>query len=158
MDAQITAREHIDLHAKQHPMEFFDEFRTVEAYCLHLMHRAAYRHAAELVRPGQVLDLGCNNGYGSFEFSCHGHQVIGVDVSAEALNNARSRFKADNLEFRQVDGANLPFESDRFDLITSFQVIEHIVEMEPYLSEIRRVLKPGGLAIFTTPNAHIRLD
>ena len=51
-----------------------------------------------------------------------------------------------NLEFRQVSGANLPFESDRFDLITSFQVIEHIVDMDPYLSEIRRVLKPGGMA------------
>ncbi|UEM07306.1 class I SAM-dependent methyltransferase (plasmid) [Skermanella rosea] len=139
-------------------MEFFDEFRTAEAYCLHLMHSHAYKEAARLVAAGRVLDLGCNNGYGSYELSRHGHRVVGVDVSAEALDDARRRFSADNLEYRQVSGQDLPFEADSFDLITSFQVIEHIVEMEPYLREIRRVLKPGGLAVFTTPNARIRLD
>lgn len=158
MEAQISARDHIDLHASQHPMEFFDEFRTAEAYCLHLMHSHAYKEAAGLVPAGRVLDLGCNNGYGSYELSRHGHRVVGVDVSAEALDDARRRFSADNLEYRQVSGQDLPFEADSFDLITSFQVIEHIVEMEPYLREIRRVLKPGGLAVFTTPNARIRLD
>ncbi|UEM24600.1 class I SAM-dependent methyltransferase (plasmid) [Skermanella mucosa] len=139
-------------------MEFFDEFKTAEAYGLHLMHSHAYREAAALVPAGRVLDLGCNNGYGSFELSRHGHRVVGVDVSAEALDDARRRFSADNLDYRQVSGQDLPFEADSFDLITSFQVIEHIVEMEPYLREIRRVLKPGGLAVFTTPNARIRLD
>ena len=42
----------------------------------------------------RVLDLGCNNGYGSFELSRHGHRVVGVDVSAEALDDARRRFSA----------------------------------------------------------------
>jgi ubiquinone/menaquinone biosynthesis C-methylase UbiE len=158
MDKQISARDHIDLHANQHPMEFFDEFTTVEAYCLHLMHNHAYKEAAGLVVAGRVLDLGCNNGYGSYELSRHGHKVVGVDVSAEALDDARRRFSADNLEFRQVSGVDLPFESASFDLITSFQVIEHIVEMEPYLAEIRRVMKLGGLVVLTTPNARIRLD
>jgi ubiquinone/menaquinone biosynthesis C-methylase UbiE len=158
METQISARDHIDLHANQHPMEFFDKFETLEAYGLHLMHSAAYEEAARLVPSGQVLDLGCNNGYGSYKLSQYGHDVIGVDVSSDALADAKRRFSAANLEFRQVSGLELPFESDRFDLITSFQVIEHIVEMNPYLNEIRRVLKPGGTVVFTTPNANIRLD
>jgi ubiquinone/menaquinone biosynthesis C-methylase UbiE len=158
METQITARDHIDLHAKQHPMEFFDKFETFEAFGLHLMHSAAYEEAARLVPIGRVLDLGCNNGYGSYKLSQYGHEVIGVDVSSEALADAKRRFSAVNLEFRQVSGLELPFESNSFDLITSFQVIEHIVDMEPYVNEIRRVLKPGGIVAFTTPNANIRLD
>jgi ubiquinone/menaquinone biosynthesis C-methylase UbiE len=158
METQIIARDHIDLHANQHPMEFFDKFETPEAYGLHLMHSAAYEEAARLAPTGRVLDLGCNNGYGSYKLSQHGHEVIGVDVSADALADAKRRFSAPNLEFRQVSGQELPFESGSFDLITSFQVIEHIVEMDPYLNEIRRVLKPGGIVAFTTPNANIRLD
>jgi ubiquinone/menaquinone biosynthesis C-methylase UbiE len=158
MDTETTARHHIDLHANQHPMEFFDKFETPEAYGLHLMHSTAYEEAARLVPTGRVLDLGCNNGYGSYKLSQHGHEVIGVDVSAEALADARRRFSAPNLKFKQVSGLDLPFASSSFDLITSFQVIEHIVDMGPYLAEIQRVLKPGGIVAFTTPNANIRLD
>ncbi|HYG91603.1 MAG TPA: methyltransferase domain-containing protein [Azospirillum sp.] len=158
METQISARDHIDLHANQHPREFFDKFETLDAYVLHLMHSAAYEEAAKLAPPGQALDLGCNNGYGSYKLSQCGHEVIGVDVSSDALADAKRRFSAANLEFRQVSGQELPFESGRFDLITSFQVIEHIVDMDLYLNEIRRVLKPGGTVVFTTPNANIRLD
>jgi ubiquinone/menaquinone biosynthesis C-methylase UbiE len=158
METETTARRHIDLHANQHPMEFFDKFETPEAYGLHLMHSTAYEEAARLVPTGRVLDLGCNNGYGSYKLSQHGHEVIGVDVSAEALADAKRRFSAPNLEFQQVSGQALPFDSGSFDLITSFQVIEHIVDMGPYLAEIHRVLKPGGIVAFTTPNANIRLD
>jgi ubiquinone/menaquinone biosynthesis C-methylase UbiE len=139
-------------------MEFFDKFETFEVYGLHLMHSAAYEEAAGLVPHGRVLDLGCNNGYGSYKLSRYGHEVVGVDVSAEALADAKRRFSTANLEFRQVSGLELPFESDSCDLITSCQVIEHIVDMDPYLSEIRRVLKPGGIVVFTTPNVTIRLD
>jgi ubiquinone/menaquinone biosynthesis C-methylase UbiE len=138
METQIIARDHIDLHANQHPMEFFDKFEALEAYGLHLMHSAAYEEAARLIPLGRFLDLGCNNGHGSYKLSQYGHEVIAVDVSAEALADAKRRFSTANLEFRQVSGLELPFESDSFDLITSFQVIEHIVDMDPYLNEIRR--------------------
>ena len=94
METEITARDHIDLHANQHPMEFFDKFETPEAYGLHLMHSAACEEAARLAPAGRVLDLGCNNGYGSYKLSQYGLEVIGVDVSAEALADAKRRFSA----------------------------------------------------------------
>ena len=82
METEISARDHIDLHASQHPMEFFDKFETLEAYGLHLMHCAAYEERPDLHRTGRVLDLGCNNGYGSYKLSRYGHEVVGVDVLA----------------------------------------------------------------------------
>lgn len=158
METPISARDNIDFHATQHPLVFADQFETLEAYSLHILHQKDYEEAAKVVPSGRVLDLGCNNGYGSYELSRHGHEVIGVDVSAGALEDARKRFHAANLEFRQVNGLELSFDSNHFDLITSFQVIEHIVDMDSYLNEIRRVLKPSGIVVFTTPNAIIRLD
>jgi SAM-dependent methyltransferase len=110
MKTQISARNHIDLHASQHPMEFFDKFETFEAYGLHLMHSAAYEEAAGLVPHGRVLDLGCNNGYGSYKLSRYGHEVVGVDVSAEALADAKRRFSTANLGIRRFAA-----ERDRFD-------------------------------------------
>jgi 2-polyprenyl-3-methyl-5-hydroxy-6-metoxy-1,4-benzoquinol methylase len=158
METPVSARDNIDLHATQHPLVFSENFATLEAYCLYILHQKDYEKAAELVPSCRVLDLGCNNGYGSYELSRHGHEVIGVDVSADALADARRRFHAASLEFRQVNGLELPFDSNQFDLVTSFQVIEHIIDMDAYLNEIWRVLKPGGIVVFTTPNAAIRLD
>jgi SAM-dependent methyltransferase len=158
MKTTISARDNIDFHATQHPLEFSENFETLERCCLHILHQKDYEEAAALVPSGLILDLGCNNGWGSYELSRYGHNVIGVDVSADALEDARKRFHAANLEFRHVSGLELPFGSNHFDLVTSFQVIEHIVDMDAYLNEIRRVLKPGGIVAFTTPNAMIRLD
>jgi ubiquinone/menaquinone biosynthesis C-methylase UbiE len=73
---------------------------------------------AKLVPSGRVLDLGWNNGYGSYELSLRGHNLTGVDVSADALEDARKRFQAAKLEFLQVNGLELPFDSNHFDLIT----------------------------------------
>jgi SAM-dependent methyltransferase len=158
METPVSARDNIDLQATQHPLVFSENFATLEMYCLYILRQKDYEEAAELVPPCRVLDLGCNNGYGSYELSRHGHEVIGVDVSAGALEDARKRFHAPNLEFRQVNGLELPYDSNHFDLITSIQVIEHIVDMDAYLNEIWRVLKPGGVVVFSTPNAAIRLD
>jgi SAM-dependent methyltransferase len=81
-----------------------------------------------------------------------------VDVSQAAIDTARKLRQRDNIEFRPIDGAALPFSDEMFDLVSSFQVIEHVVEVRPYLEEIKRVLKPGGKVLFTTPNRVIRLD
>jgi len=62
------------------------------------------------------------------------------------------------LKFHTIDGKRLPFDENKFDLIISCQVIEHIVNHNDYISEIKRALSPNGLVIFTTPNASIRLD
>jgi SAM-dependent methyltransferase len=74
------------------------------------------------------------------------------------LAQARARSATHRTRFLEVDGLRLPFATEAFDLVTSFQVIEHIADTAPYLEEIRRVLRPGAMAMFSTPNARIRLD
>ncbi len=142
----------------EHPLVFADEFPTLAHFGIFLMHKRDYEEAARLVRGGCVLDLGCNNGYGSRILADACRRVVAVDVSEAAIADATRRFGERGIDFRTVDGTTLPFRDAAFDSVVSFQVIEHVEELEPYLSEIARVLKPGGQAIFTTPNKAVRLD
>lgn len=137
-----------------HPL-VAERFETLEDYCLSLVHLKAYETAAELARNKRVLDLGCNNGYGTELIARGAARVVGADVSPRSIEAARVRCPA--LDFVLVDGTSLPFPDASFDAVFSFQVIEHIEDPSPYLAEIRRVLVPGGFVMFTTPNREIRL-
>ena len=144
--------------AKKHPFVNTKSFTTIEEYCLHLIHRNAYDEAAKMAHNKTVLDLGCNTGYGTRVLGVQAKEVIGVDMSPQVIAEARRRFGANGIQIRLVDGICLPFEDQKFDLVVSFQVIEHITDYDIYLSETKRVLAPGGIVMFTTPNARIRLD
>lgn len=148
----------IRFQAEEHPLVPTGEFTSLEDYVLYLMHRVAYEEAAKFATHKTVLDLGCNNGYGTAILGRDSARTVGVDVSPQSVEAAQRNNAAENIEYRVVDGFELPFEDGTFDLVVSFQVIEHIFDCSAYLANIRRVLKPGGTAIFTTPNAPIRLD
>lgn len=148
--------ENLLFQSEQHPLVAL-EFDNPERYLLSLIHRKAYDRAAGIANNLRVLDLGCNNGYGTASLAERAKQVIGVDVSPVAIETARSEHAAQNIEYQLVDGERLPFDDASFDLVTSFQVIEHVDDVLAYLNEILRVLREGGTAIFTTPNRCIRL-
>jgi ubiquinone/menaquinone biosynthesis C-methylase UbiE len=143
--------------SEKHPLVALD-FETEEQYCLGLIHRKAYERARTMAKGQDVLDIGCNNGYGTKIISKNCASIIGVDVSDQAVAEAQRTYATGDLQFRVISGLSLPFEDQTFDLITSFQVIEHVADVEEYLSEIKRVLKTGGKVVFTTPNAEVRLD
>lgn len=147
----------VGLQAEKGELIEADELKDNKAFVLHLIHEKAYEKASEMAHGKTVLDLGCNTGYGSHILSSVAQKIIGVDVSEKAIKVARELYGPDNIEFQVIDGKKLPFADGGFDLITSFQVVEHIVAHEAYLQEIKRVLSPGGCAIFTTPNRSIRL-
>ena len=148
----------IRLQATEHELVPTSHFRSIEDYCLFLIHRKAYEEAAKVARDAVVLDVGCNIGYGTAIIGVSCKQIFGVDVSARAINEANRRFKSDSIEFRLYDGCRLPFSNREFDLITGFQVIEHVEDCHSFLSELKRVSKPGGKLLLTTPNAQIRLE
>jgi ubiquinone/menaquinone biosynthesis C-methylase UbiE len=83
--------------------------------------------------------------------------VIAIDISNDAIIYAQNNYKSSNAKFLKIDDGKLPFENNTFDLITSFQVIEHFHDTKQYLSEINRVLKPGGYFLLTTPDRATRL-
>lgn len=142
--------------SEQHPLVAL-QFDSCEKYLLSLIHRKAYDRAAGIANGLRVLDLGCNNGYGTATLAECAKHVFGVDVSAAAIETARSEHATKNIEYQLVDGDVLPFDDASFDLVTSFQVIEHVDDVPAYLKEISRVLCRSGTAVFTTPNRCIRL-
>lgn len=155
--AGTSAAQNVLFQSEQHPLVPL-EFNSCEDYFLSLIHRKAYFRAAETADGLDVLDLGCNNGYGTMEIAERSASVIGVDVSKQAIEAAIATHAGLNIEYRLVDGGCLPFGDKTFDLVTSFQVIEHVDVVEPYLLEIRRVLRDNGKVAFTTPNRCIRLE
>jgi SAM-dependent methyltransferase len=153
-----THRDMLQFQAEHHPLEGLGRFESSEEYCLYLMHLRAYEEIAALAGGKTVLDLGCNNGWGTRVMSGTAARVVGVDVSDVSLDAARRDNAAPNIEYLKVDGKRLPFADGEFDVLASCQVIEHVDDYAPYLGEIVRVLKADGVAVFTTPNARIRLD
>lgn len=154
----LSSKEMIDLQVKEHALVNPDTFQTKQEYALHLIGKSSYNQAARLAENKTALDFGCNTGFGTEMISASAKKVVGVDISEKALGIARNRYIHPNIEFRQIDGLTLPFNDQEFDLVVSFQVIEHIIDYSKYLGPIKRVLKPDGFVLFTTPNAEIRLD
>lgn len=115
-------------------------------------HFARYAFATRLARKRRVLDAGCGAGYGSSELAQTAASVIAIDVAATAVNYARANYAAANLTFLQASCSQIPFRDASFDLIVSFEVIEHLHDWQNLLTEARRLLAPGGQFIVSTPN------
>jgi hypothetical protein len=114
-------------------------------------HLAAYRFARERAAGRTVLDAGCGEGYGAALLAEVGRRVVGVD-RAEAVHPAAARHQRPGLEFRVVDLERLEALGDRFDLVLSFQVIEHLPDPLGFLRALAACTAPGGELIVTTPN------
>jgi ubiquinone/menaquinone biosynthesis C-methylase UbiE len=154
----MTALSVIKLQSEEHEIIDPNFYASREEYVIHLMHLSDYKRAQFLVKNKNVLDLGCNSGYGTNLLAEECKSIIGVDVSPEAIKTADLKYNKPNLEFQLVDGINLPFEDNSFDVIISFQVIEHLVDYDTYFKEVQRVLRLDGILLLTTPNAEIRLQ
>lgn len=112
----------------------------------------AYHEAAKRIT-GDVLEIGTGSGYGIELIAPHTKRFITLDKFMADTGQTLP----DNVEFRQATVPPLPFESESFDCVITFQVIEHIREDVEFVREIHRVLRPGGKVIVTTPNAPMSL-
>ena len=115
-------------------------------------HLHRYAFAAELVRGRAVLDAACGEGYGSALLAATASRVTGVDLSPEAVAHARDRYRQPNLSFEAADCLRLPFADDAFDAVVSFETLEHLEDHDGLLREFRRVLKPGGFLLISSPD------
>ncbi|GEM_PF-1550314 len=119
---------------------------------LHSEHIVRYSLAIPYIKGKKVLDLACGTGYGSFLLSLYSQKVIGVDISLEAIQLAREKYKRNNLSFVVSDAMSTPFQDHSFDIIISFETIEHIKNDIVFLKEVKRILKPEGLLFLSCPN------
>lgn len=116
-------------------------------------HYHRYAYAQPLARGKRVLDAACGEGYGSALVAVAADSVLGLDVSAQAIAHARARYGMPNLRFEQADVTaldHLPAAS--FDLILSFETLEHLLAQEAMLRGFRRLLAPGGVLLVSTPD------
>ncbi len=128
-------------------------------YILYLKHQFAYEYAAKFInKNSNVLEFGCGSGYGSKYLSNFCKNIEALDVSIGCISENRKNIKEKNLKFYYYDGVNLDYKDNTFDVIISFQVIEHVKDVELYLKNMIRVLKPSGTLIITTPSRTYRLS
>ena len=120
-------------------------------------HIYRYIFAAGLTEDKVVLDVACGTGYGTgYMMEKGAREVVGVDISVAAVDYARERFGTNNeASFVCADAIRLPFVDNTFDVVVSFETIEHIRQYGKFLGECRRVLKENGLLVCSTPNRRI---
>jgi 2-polyprenyl-3-methyl-5-hydroxy-6-metoxy-1,4-benzoquinol methylase len=114
-------------------------------------HLAAYLVAKPYCAGHAVLDAGCGEGYGASMLAGRAARVVGADRE-EAIAIARTRYQDPRLSFRALDLMELPSLGEQFDLVLSFQVIEHLPDPEGFLRALAACTAPGGTLVVTTPN------
>jgi 2-polyprenyl-3-methyl-5-hydroxy-6-metoxy-1,4-benzoquinol methylase len=106
---------------------------------------------AVVARGERVLDVGCGAGEFSAKLARAGAHVVGIEVAPTALDRARTNHP--DLDFRLVElDQPLPFDDNSFHVVWAGEVIEHVADTARWLSELRRVLAPGGRLLLSTPN------
>lgn len=135
-------------------MEFTGE-RYVPTEAGEIRHEHLHRYAwcARLVEGKDVLDIACGEGYGSAMLARRANSVVGVDIDDNAVSHARATYPdIPGLRFVQGNAAQIPMADNSVDVLVSFETIEHHDRHREMLSEIRRVLRPDGLLVMSSPN------
>jgi len=106
-----------------------------------------------LLKPGdRILEIGCGIGTVVHELVKQGYDVQGTDISQVAVEYGRNKYGDIRLEVQPAEG--LAFGDALFDVVLSFDLFEHIARVDLHVSEVYRVLKPGGYYLFQTPNKY----
>ena len=121
-------------------------------------HLHRYALCFDFVKGKKVLDIASGEGYGSNLLARHAQEVIGVDISQEAVVHANKKYSNKNLVFHVGSVLEIPCEAEVFDVVVSFETIEHISDHRKMIAEIKRVLKPDGLLIISTPEKAVYSD
>ncbi|HDR8857321.1 glycosyltransferase [Burkholderia territorii] len=122
---------------------------------IELEHLHRYLCALDLCGGKDVLDIASGEGYGSSLLAGAARSVIGVDIAEDAVVHAQQRYRADNLEYRVGSAASIPVGDSSVDVVVSFETIEHHDQHDEMMAEIKRVLRPGGFLIMSSPDKRV---
>ncbi|KAB0638878.1 glycosyltransferase [Burkholderia stagnalis] len=121
------------------------------------MHR--YGWMLETLQGKDVLDIACGEGYGSALLATRARSVIGVDIDVGVVEHASQRYNSlRNLNFKAGSVTAIPLADASVDVVVSFETIEHLAEQDDMLAEIRRVLRPAGMLVISSPNKKVYSD
>lgn len=118
-------------------------------------HLHRYFLARELCRGKSVLDVASGEGYGSALLAQTAADVVGVELDPAAVQHAAQAYGMPTLTYRQGNATQLPLAAQSVDVVVSFETLEHLEQQELFWAEIRRVLRPGGLVVISTPDVDV---
>ena len=143
-----------DLEITTHPVGTPGFFGDLDQYHFEKLHHLLRLIDFNAYRGKRVLEVGCGAGTDLVRFARGGALVTGIDLSQSAIDLARKNFAQNGLQadLREADGEQIPFEDDTFDLVYAHGVVQYTADDRKLVEQCRRVLKPGGEAIFQVYN------
>jgi SAM-dependent methyltransferase len=129
-------------------------FADLDQYHFEKLHHLPKLIDFNAYRGKKILDVGCGAGTDLVRFAKGGALVTGVDLSSSAIALAKQNFAHQGLaaDLREGDGEKLPFDDNAFDLVFAHGVVQYTASDQALVEECRRVLKPGGTAVFQVYN------
>jgi SAM-dependent methyltransferase len=116
-------------------------------------HVYRYHFASRFVYARRVLDVACGEGYGAYALARSGaRSIVGVEIAQDVCRHVRERYNIDAL---CADAIRMPFANACFDVVVSFETIEHLREPDAFVRECARVLDANGTLIISTPNRNL---
>jgi GT2 family glycosyltransferase/SAM-dependent methyltransferase/glycosyltransferase involved in cell wall biosynthesis len=145
-----------NLPRPEKPLDFTGERMTSDiSGQIAFEHYHRYCLARDLAVGRDVLDVAAGEGYGSALLADVARSVVGVELDAASVRHAREAYPRENLHFLEGDATRIPLPDACVDMVVSFETLEHLGDHDRFLSEVRRVLRPGGLFLFSTPDRDV---
>ena len=143
-----------DLEITRHPVGSRGFFDDLDQYHFEKLHHLLRLVDFDGYRGRTVLEVGCGAAVDLARFAKGGAIVTGVDLAPSAIDLARANFEQQRLtgRFEVADGEQLPFGDNSFDLVYAHGVVQYTANPRRLVEECRRVLKPGGQAVFQVYN------
>src|SRR5262245_7444063 len=134
-------------------MEFTGErFVPSVAGDIRTEHLHRYLTACRLAEGKRILDIASGEGYGSQMLAETAVSVVGVDIDQASVTHANETYKRRNLRFLIGCATQIPIDNSSVDFVVSFETIEHLTDHHQMMSEIKRVLSPGGILVISSPD------
>ena len=136
-----------------------ERFVPTEEGAIRYEHMHRYSWSLDIAAGKDVLDIACGEGYGSALMATRAKSVVGVDISDDAVAHARGRYQQhQNLRFVAGSATAIPLPDACVDVVVSFETIEHLLGHEEMIEQIRRVLRPDGVLVMSSPNKKVYSD
>jgi 2-polyprenyl-3-methyl-5-hydroxy-6-metoxy-1,4-benzoquinol methylase len=119
---------------------------------IQLEHLHRYLFACQVVAGQKVLDIASGEGYGSAMLARSAYKVMGIDISPLAVEHSQKKYKHKNLNFGVGSCTDIPLKENSVDVVVSFETIEHHDDHQGMMAEVKRVLRPNGVFIISSPD------